>query len=124
MRSVVASALCALLLAAALPAGATLRTIEQAYELTRNQVQLPDGTTGSLVVRPCANCRPVVLQVTEATTWHSGSGRQPPVGQAAVLAAFRAMAMDPGTLIHVYYEPRSRKVTRVVLDAPTVATTP
>ena len=31
----------ALLLGIAVPAAATLRTIEQAYELTRNQVQLP-----------------------------------------------------------------------------------
>ena len=39
--------LAALLLGAALPAGATLRTIEQAYELTRSQVQLPGKPEGT-----------------------------------------------------------------------------
>ena len=105
-----------LLLGAALPARATLRTIEQAYELARNQVQLPGTPEGSLTARPCPDCRPVVLRVTSATAWFSRPGTREPAGQTAVLAAFRASAANPDTLVYVYYEPQTRRVKRIVLD--------
>jgi hypothetical protein len=111
--------LCALLLLGiSLPASATLRTIEQAYELTRSQVQLPGTPEGGLTVRPCPTCRPVILRVTTETAWFNGPGTRQPVGQAAVLAALRAAAADLKTLIYVYYEPQTRRVKRIVLDAP------
>jgi len=103
---------------AALPAGAALRTIEQAYELRRDQVQLPAGPAGKMTVRPCDGCRPVALRVTSATRWYERPGGGEPSGQAAVLAAFRAAAAKPGMLVYIYYEPGSRRVRRVVLDTP------
>jgi hypothetical protein len=39
-----------------------------------------------------------------------------------VLAAFRASAAIPGTLVYVYYEPQTRRVKRVVLDVPAPVT--
>lgn len=116
IRGVALSAL--LLLAVSLPAAATLRTIEQAYELTRSQVQLPATPEGGLTARPCPTCRPVILQVTTATAWFNGPGTRQPAGQDAVLAAFRAAATNPKTLVYVYYEPQTRRVKRIVLDAP------
>ncbi|MBL8201712.1 MAG: hypothetical protein JNK40_12125 [Chromatiales bacterium] len=110
--------LAGLLLGLAQPAGATLRTIEQAYELTRSQVQLPGRPEGALTLRPCADCRPVTLQVTAATAWFSRPGARDPDGQSAVLAAFRAAATNPDTLVYVYYEPQTRRVKRIVLDVP------
>ncbi|MEO8444220.1 MAG: hypothetical protein ABI567_04355 [Gammaproteobacteria bacterium] len=112
----------ALLLAGlGLPAGATLVTVEQAYELTPDQVQLPDRSPGSLTVRPCSTCKPVTLQVTPATTWFIRPGRKTAVGQEALLDAFRAAAFKKATLVYVYYEPQTRRVNRVVLDAPATA---
>lgn len=114
-----------LLLAAALvvagsgPAAAALRTIEQAYELTRSEVKLPTSADGGLTVQPCPTCRPVVLRVSAATLWYrSPVARQDAgqsVDQAQFLAAWRA-STDPRTLVYVYYEPRTRRVKRVVLD--------
>lgn len=115
-------ALATLLLGIAVPAGATLRTIEQAYELSRNQVQLPGKPAGTLTVRPCADCRPVVLRVTAATAWFDRPGTRQPAGQSVVLAAFRASATNPATLVYVYYEPQTRRVKRIVLDAPAPVT--
>ena len=100
------------------PAGASLGVIEQAYELTRSQVQLPTSAEGGLTVRPCATCRPLSLQVSAATTWYDRPGTRQPAGQAAVLGAFRASAANAKTLVYVYYEPQTRRVKRVVLDAP------
>lgn len=126
-RSVATSAgvlLAALLLGAALPASATLRTIEQAYELTRSQVQLPGGPEGTLTLRPCPDCRFVALRTTAATAWFTQPGARQPAGHAAVLAAFRAAATNPATLVYVYYEPQTLRVRRVVLDAPNAVTSP
>jgi len=107
-----------LLLGVALPADATLRTIERAYELTRLQVRLPDAPEGSLTVRPCPTCRLVVLRVTAATAWFTRPGTRQPVDQAAFLAAYQAAATEPKTLVYVYYEPQTQRVKRIVLDAP------
>ena len=108
-----------LLITVSLPAAATLRTIEQAYELTRNQVQLPDQPEGGLTVRPCPTCKPVVLRVSTATAWFIGPGTVKAAGQPAFLAAFKASATNPRTLIYVYYEPQTQRVKRIVLDVPT-----
>lgn len=122
--SIKTAMLAALLLGTALPAGATLRTIEQAYELTRSQVQLPGRAEGALTVRTCADCRPVVLRVTAATAWFDRPGTQQAAGQSVVLAAFRAAAAKPGTLVYVYYEPQTRRVKRIVLDVPALVSGP
>ena len=108
-----------LLLSVSLPAAATLRTIEEAYELTRSQVQLPDNPEGGLTVRPCPTCQPVILRVTRATAWFISPDTVSAAGQPAVLAAFKASATNPRTLIYIYYEPQTRRVKRIVLDAPT-----
>lgn len=99
----------------ALPARATLQTIEQAYELTRDQVQLPTDATGPLRVRPCRKCATVVLQVTANTRWFTAPGTAA-VPMAKLLDAFRQAALQPATLIYVYYEPQTKRVNRVVLD--------
>lgn len=108
------------ILTGSLSAGAvaSLRTVEQAYELARSEVQLPGSPDGLLTLRPCSGCRPLALRVTAATAWYSQPGRRSPDGQAAVLTAFRQAAATPGTLVYVYYEPQSRRVKRVVLDVP------
>lgn len=107
-----------LLLACSLPAAATLRTIEQAYELSRSEVRLPGKPDGGLTVRPCPTCKPVVLRVTTATAWFIAPQTRKAAGQPAVLAAFKASATNPRTLVYVYYEPQTRRVNRIVLDVP------
>ena len=100
------------------PAGATLRTIEQAYELTHNQIQLPSGPEGTLTVRPCATCRLVLLRVTTATAWFAAPRSRQANSQSTVLAAFHGAATNPRALVYVYYEPQTLRVKRIVLDAP------
>ena len=110
------------LLIGSVPAGATLRTIEQAYELTHNQIQLPSGPEGTLTVRPCATCRLVLLRVTRATAWfaapRSRQANNQTNSQSTVLAAFHDAATNPRALVYVYYEPQTLRVKRIVLDTP------
>jgi len=100
------------------PALATLQTIEQAYELTRDQVQLPSDA-----VRPCRKCSMVVLKVTPDTRWFTAPGSHA-VPRQELLAAFRQASLEPATLIYVYYEPQTKQVKRVVLDRRTPAARP
>ncbi len=107
-----------LLLIWALPAAASLGTIEQAYELSRRDVQLPGRPEGNLTVRPCPTCKPVLLRVTTATGWFIAPQTRKAVAQPALLSAYKAAAANPATLVYVYYEPQTRRVNRIVLDVP------
>jgi hypothetical protein len=95
---------------------AALREIEQAFELTPAQVQLPSRAEAQLTIRPCATCRVVALQVTAATQWYAGMDEQQPAGQARTLEIYRTAGSDPQTLVHVYYEAQTLRVKRIVLD--------
>ncbi len=108
-----------LLLATWLSAGhAAIRPIEQAFELGPAQVELPARPDAQLTVRPCAGCPIVALRVTAATRWYSSLIERQPAGQAAVLEIYRAASGNPQTLVHVFYEPQTLRVRRVVLDLP------
>lgn len=100
------------------PAHATLRTIEQAYELTGSQVRLPEAAVGGVTIRLCPECSPVVLRVTAATAWFSAPNQLQADGQAAVLKAWEAAGRESRLLVYVYYEPASKRVNRIVLDVP------
>lgn len=97
---------------------AAIRQIEQAFELTPAQVELPGRPDAQLTIRACASCRVVALHVTAATQWYSGMREQLPAGQAAVLEIYRTASSDPQTLVHVYYDPHTLRVKRIVLDLP------
>mgnify|MGYP003547213249 FL=1 len=95
---------------------AAIREIEQAFELTPAQLQLPSRAEAQLTIRPCADCRVVALRVTAATQWYAGMDEQQPAGQARVLKIYRTASSDPQTLVHVYYEAQTLRVKRIVLD--------
>lgn len=95
---------------------AAIRQIEQAFELTPQQLQLPSRPDAQLTIRPCANCRVVALRVTAATQWYAAMDEQQPAGQARVLEIYRTASSDPQTLVHVYYEAQTLRVKRIVLD--------
>lgn len=97
---------------------ATIRQIEQAFELSPAQIQLPARPDAQLTVRPCADCRVVALRVTAATQWYSSLSERQPAGQPAVLEIYHTASSNPQTLVHVFYEPQTLRVTRVVLDIP------
>jgi hypothetical protein len=113
-----------LLLAVWLSVGHTaIRQIEQAFELNPTQLEIPTRPDAQLTVRPCAGCQIVALRVTAATRWYSSFDEQQPVGQATVLEIYRTLSRNPRTLVHVFYEPQTLRVSRVVLDLPRGAKT-
>lgn len=94
---------------------AALKNVEDAYELSLGQVTLPSAENGTLVIRPCATCKSQILKVTSATRYIVRPGKNPvslrDLTKAAKLAAGKKTASA-----YVYYEPATRRVTRLVLD--------
>lgn len=92
---------------------ADMKNIENAYEVSAQQVSLPSVATGQLVVTSCSGCKPVTLRVTEATQFLVG-------GSAVSLAQMREALHGPGAgkrLLTVFYRLDNNVVTRVVLSA-------
>lgn len=120
MRATLISSLwfAVLLLSLASPARAVLKDIEQAYELAPAAVRVPTVSEGNLTLFPCAKCPPVSLRVTPATAWFTAVPPGRATSQDEFLKIMRKAAANRQTLIYVYYEPRTRRVTRLVLDAP------
>jgi hypothetical protein len=96
------------------PALAALQAVEQAFELQLDQVTLPGRTGGSLLVRRCPDCAPVSLQVTPATACFVSPGRTA-VSLQGLLDAIEATPRQEA-LISVFYDPATRRVTRLVLN--------
>ncbi len=101
----------ALLALAPLGGWAALDAMEEAMELSVDQVQLPFSEVGSFTVRPCADCDPLRLSVDGNTRYYLGSDPQP-----VSLAELREAAgdLDDG-LIFIFHAPGDDTVTRIVL---------
>jgi len=98
----------------ALTAEAALRNIENAYETSPRLVSLPADQAGLLTVRECPRCASVTLRTGRQTRWMLGAGGPGEV----TLAKFReASALNADRLLTVFYDIKTRLVTRVVLSA-------
>jgi hypothetical protein len=101
----------------AVPAAATLKNVENAYEGDARSVTLPANGSGRVLIRECDRCKPVTLRVDAATRYFVGTSAAAPV----TLKQLRdAAAADPaGTrLLTVFYSLETNVVTRIVLGAP------
>lgn len=110
----------ALLLAlAALLAGsaqATLKAVDEALELALGAVVLPATEGAPFTARRCAGCKPEVMATTVETRYFVWPGRAS-VPLADLRKAATKASARPSALIYVYYDPRTRAIRRLVLDA-------
>ena len=49
-----------------------MKVVEQAIETTTFVVSLPDAANGSMTVKSCAQCKPVLLRLTSRSTFLLG----------------------------------------------------
>lgn len=105
-----------LALAAAGNAQASLKAIEQAYELDPGQVSLPAAAGGSLTLRRCAGCAAELLRVDAQTQFQVLPGNAN-VSLEVLRREAARVANRRHTSIFVYFDPRSGTVRRIVLDA-------
>lgn len=99
----------------AAPAMAALQALEQAVELRLDQVTLPGGPGSQMPVRRCADCPTMMLQVTAATTYYVSPSRTA-VSLQELKDAAAGSTPRQKTFLNVFFDPETRRVTRLVLD--------
>ncbi len=97
------------------PAQASLKTIEQAFEVQLSQLVRPGPTGGPVIVRRCTTCKPESVTITAETRWFVRPGRTP-IALKDWLTASRTRVQPAKAMVYVYYSPATRRVTRIVLD--------
>ena len=106
----------ALLLSLALPAAADFRTIQAAYEVSLDDVRLPQIDAGTISFKKCFECPYETKRVTASTGWVIN-------GKSMTLAKFRerlSLLADHGdesvTILHHLEQDRVTKVMVLVIE--------
>jgi hypothetical protein len=111
-----------IVLACALDPAWAVRVIEQpegAYELALGGVSLPAGATGSVSFRPCADCNPTSLRVSNATRYFVNGTAVPLEGLLRNVEQLQQTDGDwDSILLTVYYDRASHRVNRIALLRP------
>jgi hypothetical protein len=85
-------------------------TAEQAIESSTAALNLPDKLPGSISLAPCnEGCVPMLLQITAESRFFNG--RTP-----LTLQELHALTRRPALNVAVFFEPRTRAVTRIVVS--------
>lgn len=86
------------------------RSAEQAVESSTALVTLPGAVPATISVTGCAECKAVLLRVTDKTRFFVGK-------QAVSLKQLRQFISGSATVgLYVFFESTSRTVTRIVVD--------
>ena len=104
-----------LLAACALSAGAALaalplKTIEECIETGTRSVSLPGVAGGSLSASTCSGCASLRLKFDSSTQYFVGA-------KAVNYAKFRQAAAKADYRLDVFYEPKTRTLTRLRIPA-------
>jgi hypothetical protein len=97
------------LVAASLEAAPGLKVIEQAIETSTYVVSLPDGSNGSMAVKSCPQCKPVLLRLTPRSTFLVGGG---PVKYSEFVALARGGGEHS---LNIFYDRKSGTITRLLM---------
>lgn len=98
----------ATLAAGAAMAAPQLQTIEECLESGTRSVSLPGIASGTITANPCTGCPSLRLRVDAKTRFLIGKEQVP-------YARFREAAAKGDLRLDLYYEPKSRTLTRVRL---------
>jgi hypothetical protein len=85
-----------------------LKAVELAIEASAESVLLPSDAPGNLIVTACAKCNPVSLLATSRSQYFIGRS------QVQLADLRREMAARPGATVVVFYDGKTRELTRVV----------
>lgn len=87
-----------------------LKVIEQAIETTTFVVSLPDGSNGSMAVKSCSQCKPVLLRLTSRSTFQVGGT---PVKYKEFLELARG---SQDHALNIFYDRKSGTITRLRMN--------
>ena len=112
MRLTLSAGLLAMLASSgAPPASAQLEAIELAIETRADAAVLPSGPSSTLVVTPCAGCKPLSLPASARSRYFIG---KEPVSLEELK---RRVEGRPATLLVIFYRKDSRELSRVIASA-------
>jgi hypothetical protein len=89
---------------------ATMISHETGIEASTDYVNVPSAAYGAWNVTPCASCDTVILRLDDKSQFFVGN-------QSVPLATLRKYAARGASHLDVYYETKTRRVTRVILRA-------
>lgn len=89
---------------------AGFKVLEQAIETSTFVVSLPDGDTGSMAVKSCMQCKPLLLRLTPHSKFLAG-------GAQVTYAEFLALARGSGEQgLNIFYDRKSGSITRLLMN--------
>lgn len=98
------------LLAGAAAAAVPLKTVEECIETGTRAVSLPGTAGGSISASACTDCSSLRLGFDSRTRYFVGT-------QAVNYAKFRQAAAKSDLRLDVFYDPKTRTVTRLRIPA-------
>ena len=110
-RLLIATLLLTLGLAAPASATRVMYQPEDAYELSLGEVSLPQRVGGSVIFKPCPECKTVGLRVTTDTRYFV-AGQQVTVGELAKAVE----KLERTTNVTVFFDKETRFVNRLKID--------
>lgn len=89
---------------------ATMESLEDAFEASTLNVRLPDSVPSKWTFRPCATCAQVTVDVDANSAFFIGR-------EQVSLAVLHKYAARDTSRIDIFAEPKSKRLTRVILRA-------
>ena len=111
-RRLTRALIAALAIGMSCPLFAQLKAIELAVETRVNSTVLPSGPSSTLVVTPCAGCKPLALPASERSRYFLGR-------ESVSLTEFkRQLTNRPNAMLVIFYRKETNELSRVVASAP------
>lgn len=112
-RYFIASGLVTLLMASWADAAPGMKVREQAIETSTRETSLPGTQDGSMIVKTCASCAPLVLRLTPQSRYRVGRDE---VSFTEFAAELNGASRD----LYVFYDATTRTITRLVTSGTSV----
>ncbi len=88
---------------------ADMTTIEEGIESSTSDIRLPGQSDGYLVLRSCSECDEITLSLSAGTQYLVN-------GESVEYKDFRRMSRTKGNGLDIFYDPKSKAVTRMMLQ--------
>ena len=89
-------------------AAAEIITVEEGIESSTSDVRMPGKSNGYLVLRSCPDCDEITLSLSAGTQYLVN-------GESVEYQDFRRMSRAKGNGLDIFYDPRNKSVTRMML---------
>ena len=90
-------------------AATQITILEEGIESSTSDLRLPGNSNGYIVVRSCSACLEMTLRLGAGTRYLVN-------GEPVEYQDFRRLSRAPGNGLDIFYDPKSKSVTRMMLQ--------